>query len=130
MPNADAKGNVYRERFYELKKLLRDKINIIENFGSLGYFSCMKHCSFMIGNSSSGIIEAASLNKWVINLGDRQKGRIAGTNVIQCEIDKDKILEKVRLVESKGAPRDVINPYDQGGAPGKIINYIKSNARF
>jgi GDP/UDP-N,N'-diacetylbacillosamine 2-epimerase (hydrolysing) len=125
MPNADTQSSLYRNCFLELHNLISDKIKIIENFGSLGYFSCMKHCRFLIGNSSSGIIEAASLNKWVINLGDRQKARLAGENVIHCQINKEHILEKVKLIESEGIDQQFDNPYDHGSTSRNIIRYIK-----
>ena len=106
------------------------KIKIIENFGTLGYFSCMKHCQFMLGNSSSGIIEAGSLNKWVINIGNRQSGRIFGNNILHSPISKDSILEKVKYIESKNIDIEVDNPYDLNGASQNIINYLKSYAGF
>ena len=56
------------------------------------YFSALSFCSIVLGNSSSGIIEAASFGKYVLNLGDRQKGRERGSNVIDCSIQKNKIL--------------------------------------
>ena len=125
MPNADTQNNLYRNSFLELHNLRSDKIKIIENFGSKGYFSCMKHCRFLIGNSSSGIIEAGSLNKWVVNLGDRQKARLAGKNVIHCKIKKEDILEKVKLIESEGFDQQFENPYDHGSTSKHIIRYIK-----
>jgi len=130
MPNADTMGNLYRTSFYKLSENLKNKIKIIENFGTLGYFSCMKHCQFMLGNSSSGIIEAGSLNKWVINIGNRQSGRIFGNNILHSPISKDSILEKVKYIESKSIDIEVDNPYDLNGASQKIINYLKSYAGF
>jgi GDP/UDP-N,N'-diacetylbacillosamine 2-epimerase (hydrolysing) len=130
MPNADTMGNLYRTKFIELKENLKSKIKIIENFGTVGYFSCMHHCHFLLGNSSSGIIEAGSLNKWVINIGDRQKGRIFGKNILNSPILKDSILEIVNYIESKSENIKVKNPYDINGASQKIINYLKSYAGF
>lgn len=128
MPNADTEGNIYRHKFIELKEILNERIKIIENFGTLGYFSCMKLSNFLIGNSSSGIIEASSLQKWVINLGDRQRGRICGENVINSQIEKSSILKKINLIESKPKNMSFTNPYYHGGASHKIINYLLSYA--
>lgn len=130
MPNADTMGNLYRTKFNELSESLKSRIKIIENFGTVGYFSCMHHCHFLLGNSSSGIIEAGSLNKWVINIGDRQKGRIYGKNILNSPILKNSILEKVKYIESQGVNIKVKNPYDINGASQKIINYLKSYAGF
>ena len=97
MPNQDTMGSVIRESF---EKLSYGNKNIVcvENFGKLGYFSCMKHCQMLLGNTSSGIIEAASFNKYVINLGDRQLGRDAGENVFHVSINQANILKSVKEV--------------------------------
>ena len=55
---------------------------IVENFGKINYFSAIKYSKAVLGNSSSGIIEAATFNKFVINVGDRQKGRSRSKNII------------------------------------------------
>jgi len=94
MPNADTMGNIIREEFVTLSDKY-DHVIIIENFGLQGYFSAMKHSCFLLGNTSSGIIEAASFKKYVINLGDRQKGRYAGNNVINIKIKRDIILDTI-----------------------------------
>jgi GDP/UDP-N,N'-diacetylbacillosamine 2-epimerase (hydrolysing) len=56
----------------------------------------MQYASLIVGNSSSGIIEAASFGKYVINIGDRQKGRLASDNVINCKIESQVIFENVQ----------------------------------
>ncbi|ALL04388.1 UDP-N-acetyl-D-glucosamine 2-epimerase, UDP-hydrolysing [Pedobacter sp. PACM 27299] len=86
MPNADTSGNAIR-KILENKLSALEYVYLIENLGSQSYFTAMKYCSFLLGNTSSGIIEAASFGKYVINLGDRQKGRASGGNVIHVPID-------------------------------------------
>jgi GDP/UDP-N,N'-diacetylbacillosamine 2-epimerase (hydrolysing) len=101
MPNADTMGNVIRDEFLNLA----DKFNhiiAVENFGLQGYFSAMKHSQFLLGNTSSGIIEAASFNKYVINLGNRQKGRTGGRNIINIEIEKEAILKAINKIAPLG----------------------------
>lgn len=100
LPNADTMGGVIRQKFLALSHQ-SDYIFAVENFGVQGYFSAMKHCRFLVGNTSSGIIEAASFQKYVINLGDRQKGRTAGENVVNCIIEKDVILEAISLISER-----------------------------
>ena len=92
LPNADTNGTIFRKMFFELNNQC-DAIKLIENFGTLSYFSCMKWAKLLIGNTSSGIIEAASFNKYVINLGNRQAGRIAPENVLNVPFDCKKITE-------------------------------------
>jgi GDP/UDP-N,N'-diacetylbacillosamine 2-epimerase (hydrolysing) len=85
MPNADTLGSIYREAILELKEKFQDRIVCVENFGQKNYFSAMHYSSLMIGNTSSGIIEAASFGKYVINVGARQNGRAQSGNVIDVE---------------------------------------------
>lgn len=92
MPNADTYGLIFREAFITLAKY-KCKIKIIENFGLQSYFSCMKYAKLLIGNTSSGILEAASFNKYVLNIGSRQKGRLCSDNVIHLPFKKESIIE-------------------------------------
>ncbi|MDI6034465.1 UDP-N-acetylglucosamine 2-epimerase [Flavobacterium sp. LB2P84] len=87
MPNADTQGSVYREVIEELKKEFSDRFLLIENFGKVNYFSAMHYAKILIGNTSSGILEAASFGKYVVNVGDRQKGRVQSDNVLNCEFE-------------------------------------------
>jgi GDP/UDP-N,N'-diacetylbacillosamine 2-epimerase (hydrolysing) len=124
MPNADTNGTVFRQAFNRLGERFPDRVKLIENFGTQSYFSCMKHASFLLGNTSSGIIEAASFGKYVINLGDRQKGRLAGANVLHVPFDTNKIREAVTYIESAAA-QPVENIYYNGGAVERIIETLK-----
>ena len=94
MPNADTLGSLYRKELNELKEKFPNKIFLIENFGKENYFSAMKHAKFLIGNTSSGIIEAASFNKYVVNVGNRQKGRAQSKNIIDSEFSSKSIFFK------------------------------------
>ncbi|MGB4775522.1 MAG: UDP-N-acetylglucosamine 2-epimerase, partial [Daejeonella sp.] len=124
MPNADTGGSLIRNALIENFQG-SDRFFLIENLGSQSYFTAMKHCSFILGNTSSGIIEAASFSKYVVNLGDRQKGREAGENVLQIPVNATAILNTVKQIEA--APLlDGNNIYDNGGATAKIIESLKS----
>lgn len=101
MPNADTMGSIIRKEFEKLSSNYKHIITV-ENFGIQGYFTAMKHSVFLLGNTSSGIIEAASFNKYVINLGDRQKGRVTGKNVSTIKIEKDTILKEIERVSHLG----------------------------
>ena len=124
MPNADTMGQVIREA---LKNFAKHKKNvfIVESLGTVGYFSCINLCDFMIGNSSSGIVETASFGKYVIDLGSRQLGRTAGTNVIHCEIEKNKILDAIKRIA--GLPKyGNKNIYGDGKTADRIISVLKT----
>ncbi|MBN2165707.1 MAG: UDP-N-acetylglucosamine 2-epimerase (hydrolyzing) [Marinilabiliaceae bacterium] len=123
MPNADTEGIKYRKAFLELEKEC-NHIVCIENFGSQGYFSAMNHCSFLLGNTSSGIIEAASMAKYVINVGDRQKGRICSENVFHVPFDEKLILQQISYIEEVGRYNGS-NIFYNGGATKKIIKILR-----
>jgi GDP/UDP-N,N'-diacetylbacillosamine 2-epimerase (hydrolysing) len=80
MPNNDTFGSIYREKYETLSKNSKN-FKLIENFGTLSYFSCMSKVDFILGNSSSGIVEPLAFGKYCINVGDRQRGRISAKNV-------------------------------------------------
>jgi len=123
MPNADTMGLMIREKLNRFIEKTDNAIGI-ENFGWLGYLSCMKHCSFMLGNTSSGFVEASFFPKWVINLGDRQKGRILTKNILNIKILKEEILTSVDIVENSELPLNT-NIYGHGNASKNIISRIK-----
>ncbi|HEY5590803.1 MAG TPA: UDP-N-acetylglucosamine 2-epimerase [Paludibacter sp.] len=99
LPNADTNGSVIRSRFMQLPAESNQRISCFENLGSQGYFTAMKYCAFLLGNTSSGIIEAASFRKWVINLGNRQKGRQQSENSINIPFKEEKILQMINKIE-------------------------------
>jgi len=123
MPNADTQGNLIREK---LIKFINNHSNIvgIESFGTLGYLSCMKHCTFMLGNSSSGFVEAAFFPKFVINIGARQLGRILTDNIKNCSINRTEILNAIDSFNTVKLPSR-IDIYGAGDASRKILNIIK-----
>jgi len=123
MPNADTSGLIVRKAIEDFSKKNKEVITV-ESFGMEGYLSCMKHCDFMIGNSSSGFVEATFFPKWVINVGHRQDGRIISSNIIQTEIDKTQILQAVNKVIKSPVPPKV-NLYGNGHTAKKIIAILK-----
>ncbi len=102
MPNADTHGTIYREVILNLKEQFSDRIVCIENFGHENYFSAMYYSSIMIGNTSSGIIEAASFGKYVINVGTRQNGRAQSGNVIDVGFEEAQLIRLTDKLMRKG----------------------------
>lgn len=123
MPNADTMGNHIRMKLREFVSKRKNTF-AVESFGTLGYFSSMKHCAFVLGNSSSGIIEAASFAKYAINIGDRQKGRECGKNVIHCPIKSNEILKAVKQINHSPKLNNK-NIYGNGNAAEKIIKVLR-----
>jgi GDP/UDP-N,N'-diacetylbacillosamine 2-epimerase (hydrolysing) len=124
MPNADTQGSVYREVIEELKKEFPDQFLLIENFGKVNYFSAMHYAKILIGNTSSGILEAASFGKYVVNVGDRQKGRVQSDNILNCEFDETAMIvavDKSLSFENYNGE----NVYFKQGVADNIIKIVK-----
>ena len=124
MPNADTYGMVIRNM---INQDLKSKKNIFvfENLGKQSYFSAMKYCSFMLGNTSSGIIEAASFKKYVINLGERQKGRLTSDNVLHTNFNYEEILDKVNYIRDNQYNYTGTNKYFQANVANSLIQILK-----
>lgn len=126
MPNADTMGTMIRKKISEYS-LYNNRVKVVESFGMKGYLSCMKHCSFLLGNTSSGFVEAAFFPKWVINIGDRQKGRLLTDNIISIEARKTAIINAVEHIKSSTIKFDC-NIYGKGNAALNIANTLKELA--
>jgi GDP/UDP-N,N'-diacetylbacillosamine 2-epimerase (hydrolysing) len=123
MPNSDTMGNMIRDRLNEFGRS-KETVFLAESFGMKGYLSAMKYCTFLLGNTSSGFVEAAFFPKWVINLGDRQKGRIITSNIITAEIKKKRILDAVHLIENSLIPPSQ-SIYGDGNTSQRIVQLLK-----
>ena len=119
MPNADTNASIYRTVFENLQKEHKN-VYLIENFGTQSYFTCMKYSKCILGNSSSGIVEAASFSKFVVNVGARQKGRFAPENVLHVPFDSNLICKAVKTVAGKLFNKE--NPFFKENATELIIN--------
>lgn len=124
MPNADTMGTIFRDKIIELKNSCPEDVTLIENFGKKNYFSAMKYCKFLLGNTSSGIIEAASFNKFVINVGDRQLGRAISENTFHIPFIADEIYSKSIEVSKKGSYEGE-NIYFTENVADNIIKILK-----
>ena len=91
------------------------------------YFSAINHMDAVIGNSSSGIIEVPSFNTITLNIGDRQKGRMKPSSVIDVKPDIKSIRLAIKKIYSGNKfMKKNKNPYDSGNASKKIYRIIKS----
>jgi len=124
MPNADTNSNIIRDAFNSLAAEVNNVI-LVESFGSLGYLSCMKHCTMLLGNTSSGFVEASYFSKYVINLGIRQEGRINTPNMITININKTNILNAIASFK-KYIPIEYNGIYGIGNTADKIVSIFKS----
>jgi len=126
--NSDPDGRIINQMIDEFTKNRKNTI-AYSSMGYLNYLSTMQFVDFIIGNSSSGLLEAPSFKIATINIGDRQKGRIKAKSVIDCPPLRSQISEAIRNAcseEFKSSLGKVKNPYGAGGASRKILKVIKS----
>lgn len=125
--NADVNGRIINKL---IETFVKENVHAV-SFASLGtirYLSALKHCEIVIGNSSSGLVEAPSFGVPTINVGDRQKGRLQADSVINCKPVKEEIekaIGKATTEEFKRKARSTINPYGDGKTSIKIVTKIR-----
>jgi GDP/UDP-N,N'-diacetylbacillosamine 2-epimerase (hydrolysing) len=127
MPNADTDGR-------ELIKLVEDFVSKHPNaksytsLGQLRYLSCLAQVDGVVGNSSSGLLEAPSFRKGTVNIGDRQRGRLQAESVINCEPNRESISAALRCLYSDEFQSNLLrvkNIYGEGGASDAIVSIVK-----
>ena len=123
MPNTDTMGQMIRDKIIEYK-INNPEINVVESFGMLGYLTCMKHSKFLLGNTSSGFVEASYFPKFVVNVGDRQKGRIEKNNIFTVPVLKEEIISVVKKIENQSTPDNEMI-YGEGNSSQAIIKILK-----
>lgn len=129
--NADQGGARINEILDNADKNMRN-VHVFSSLGIRRYLSLMKYAEFVIGNSSSGIIEAPSFFIPTINIGDRQKGRSRAKSVIDCRCDEESIKHAITMAEKtdfKETCMDIQNPYGNGQAAVKIASQIIKELR-
>ena len=127
--NADAEGRRINSLIDEYTAKNKDKGAVFDSMGQLLYLSAMQYVDAVVGNSSSGIIEAPSFNTGTINIGDRQRGRVKSDSVIDCKpyfLDIKKAFEVLYSEEFQKQLKTAVNPYGNGTAAKKIKSIIKS----
>lgn len=124
MPNNDTFNGLIRNEFLQLASE-NERIVCVENLGTIGYFSCMRHSVLLLGNTSSGITEAASFQKYVVNIGNRQEGRYKGKNVLDTKINTKEIIKAVAFCEEKNFNYSGENVFHTKGAVNKTIEILK-----
>lgn len=127
--NSDAMGSLFNDSFQQLHEEYPQKLKLVSALGKLNYFKAMEKCDFMLGNTSSGIIEAASFGKYVINVGDRQKGRLRNENIIDVHFDNEEILDAVQSL-AKYDQYSCQNKYVKSSTTDTIVNVISQDERL
>lgn len=124
-PNNDAGSNFITNKIRTLRETKIDlKINFYINFEVNDYLKLISKCKCLIGNSSSGIRESSYLGVPVVNIGDRQNLRERGENIIDVDIDSNKILKAIKSIHNKKIIKS--NIYGDGNANNKILKVLKT----
>jgi len=127
MPNADTDGRALI-KLVEKFASTRTNVHSFSSLGQLRYLSCIAQVDGVVGNSSSGLAEVPSFKKGTINIGDRQRGRLQATSIINCEPTKQAISNAIRTLYSinfQMGLRQVSNPYGEGDASAKVVNALR-----
>ena len=127
-PNADTHGRLVIERIRRFAEE-HERVQASVNMGTEAYFSLMNQVTAMVGNSSSGLVEAASFSLPVVNIGSRQSGRIRDSNVIDVGYARDEIAAAIgRAIspEFRGGLAGLVNSYGDGRASARILQKLKA----
>jgi UDP-hydrolysing UDP-N-acetyl-D-glucosamine 2-epimerase len=129
-PNADTAGRTIIEAIEAFSKR-HAHAGVIANAGPLGYVSLLAHVDALVGNSSSGLIEAPTFELPAVNVGIRQRGRARGANVIDCGNGVDDIVTAIHRAlapETRRALKGCVNPYGDGHAAPRIVDRLAAVA--
>lgn len=124
--NADTDGRIINKMIDDYSKNRKNAI-AHTSLGAKKYLSCLKYVDFVLGNSSSGIIEAPSFKIPTVNIGDRQDGRTQAASTINCSPQADKIISAIQKATSEEfieLCKTVKNPYGDGHTSQKILKII------
>ena len=126
MPNADQESKLIFKEINNFEKHNKNSVTF-KSLGSRAYLSCLKLVNVILGNSSSGLLEAPTLKVPTINVGDRQKGRLKARSVVDCKPKaKDIFNNLTKLLNGKIAFKNFQNPYGKGGASEMIANILEN----
>ena len=129
MPNSDTGAQAIVDAINEFVLKNSDRAVAYKSLGILRYLSVMKYAGAVVGNSSSGLLEVPSFGIPTLNIGDRQKGRLAADSVLHCETDKESILKGLDTVMSTAFSQkaaQTCNPYDKEGTAQAIFDVIST----
>jgi UDP-hydrolysing UDP-N-acetyl-D-glucosamine 2-epimerase len=128
--NADTDGRVINRLVDDYADKRPDRCLAVASLGALRYLSAMKYAAAVIGNSSSGIVEAPSFQIPTINIGDRQRGRVRADSVVDCDPSAPSIeaaIDKGISSQFRQLLPNTQNPYEKSGTASEIISVIAAS---
>ena len=124
-PNADMGGRAIALRLEAWAAAEPARIRAFASLGQQRYLSLMAHCDAVVGNSSSGLYEAPSFGVPTVDIGERQRSRLAAASVIRCEPTRDAIAAAIARAFALGRQRGVVNPYGDGDSARRIVDVLR-----
>lgn len=124
--NAD-QGGAYINKLVDEAGMIINNLHVYSSLGVVRYLSLMKYSKFVLGNSSSGVIETPAFKIPTVNIGDRQRGRLQSESIINCGSNTDSIIKAIKIAlsnEFKLVCHKVISPYGDGHAAERIAQKI------
>lgn len=126
--NSDTEGRVINDLIEEYVSQNKNRAKAYISLGQKRYFSCLKYSSLVLGNSSSGLIEAPLFKIPTLNIGDRQKGRLKASSVIDCKPTENEIIQGIsysQSVEFKKILDGTVSLYGSGNTSKRIKEKLK-----
>ncbi len=124
-PNADTGGRALIDRLLAWAAERPDRVRAHASLGQLRYLSLMAQCDAVVGNSSSGLYEAPSFGVPTVNIGDRQRGRLAAASVLHSAPRRDAVSQAIAQALAEGR-REVENPYGDGHSAARIVGALRA----
>jgi UDP-hydrolysing UDP-N-acetyl-D-glucosamine 2-epimerase len=124
-PNADTGGMALASRLEIWANARPQRVHAFKSLGQLRYLSLMAEADVVVGNSSSGLYEAPSLGVPTVDIGDRQRGRLAATSVIHCEANRAAIVAAIDRA-LKADCSSIVNPYGDGHSAPRIVRALRA----
>ena len=125
LPNSDTDGRVIIKLINKYVARNTDRAIAYPSLGLRRYLSALRFVKAVVGNSSSGVIEVPSFGIPTLNIGDRQKGRIAAESVVNCGTSKEEILIGLEQV-LKSEHKEIHNPYEGKNTTADILHVLKT----
>lgn len=128
--NSDTDGRIINRMIDDYVVAFPERVVAFTNLGQIRYLSVMQFVDGVVGNSSSGIIEAPSFGIGTVNIGNRQSGRIKADSVIDCDPSVNSIkkaISELYKTEHISKSKMRVNPYYKAGTAVKIVNIIREN---
>lgn len=129
LPNSDTDGRIIMKLIHEFVEKHKDRSVVFTSLGKTRYLSALRYVSAVVGNSSSGIIEVPSFGIPTLNIGNRQKGRIAAESVLNCGTSKEEIKKGLQAIFSTAIKEKAIiqnNPYEKERTTDTILQIVKT----